>query len=155
MSIGYIFLSDRARWWEKLLNIILTTKLEENYIYELSNTSKNCIKRLNKKMRKDNVKQIICDKKIEKHIETDKQKITKSSIMNYMLLEILKYVFEKQGKVMGLEDIYFLIDKDEEISLKNIIMLSKIFKTTNIVTGDINKFEKITETLFNEDETVI
>ena len=56
---------------------------------------------------------------------------------------------------MGLEDIYFLIDKDEEISLKNIIMLSKIFKTTNIVTGDINKFEKITETLFNEDETVI
>ena len=50
MSIGYIFLSDRARWWEKLLNIILTTKLEENYIYELSNTSKNCIKRLNKKI---------------------------------------------------------------------------------------------------------
>ena len=46
MSIGYILLSDRARWWEKLLNIILTTKLEENYIYELSNTSKNCIKRL-------------------------------------------------------------------------------------------------------------
>ena len=53
MSIGYIFLSDRARWWEKLLNIILTTKLEENYIYELSNTSKNCIKRLNKKMSKN------------------------------------------------------------------------------------------------------
>ena len=53
------------------------------------------------------------------------------------------------------EDIYFLINKDEEIYLKNIIVLSKIFKTTNIVTEDINKFEKITETLFNEDETVI
>lgn len=155
MSIGYIFLSDRARWWEKLLNIILTTKLEENYIYELSNTSKNCIKRLNKKMSKNNVKQIICEKKIEEYIKTDKQQVSKKCIMNYMLLEILKYVFKNQGKVMGLEDIYFLIDKDEEISLKNIIMLSKIFKTTNIVTGDINKFEKITETLFNEDETVI
>ena len=155
MSIGYIFLSDRARWWEKLLNIILTTKLEENYIYELSNTSKNCIKRLNKKMSKNNVKQIICEKKIEEYIKTDKQQVSKKCIMNYMLLEILKYVFKNQGKEMEPEDIYFLINKDEEIYLKNIIVLSKIFKTTNIVTEDINKFEKITETLFNEDETVI
>ena len=155
MSIGYIFLSDRARWWEKLRYIILTTKLEENFIYELSNTSKNCIKRLNKKMSKNNVKQIICEKKIEEYIKTDKQQVSKKCIMNYMLLEILKYVFKNQGKEMEPEDIYFLINKDEEIYLKNIIVLSKIFKTTNIVTEDINKFEKITETLFNEDETVI
>ena len=138
-----------------MLNIILTTKLEENYIYELSNTSKNCIKRLNKKMSKNNVKQIICEKKIEEYIKTDKQQVSKKCIMNYMLLEILKYVFKNQGKEMEPEDIYFLINKDEEIYLKNIIVLSKIFKTTNIVTEDINKFEKITETLFNEDETVI
>ena len=27
--VGYIFLSNRARWWEKKLNIIITTKFKE------------------------------------------------------------------------------------------------------------------------------
>ncbi len=64
-------------------------------------------------MSKNNVKQIICEKKIEEYIKTDKQQVSKKCIMNYMLLEILKYVL-KSRKEMEPEDIYFLINKDEE-----------------------------------------
>ncbi len=154
MAIGYIYVSDRARHWEKMLNIILTTKLEDNYVYEISNIKRGCIKKLNKKIYKDNVKQILCEKKIEEHIEIDKL-ITGKNIMKYIIYEIIEYIFTKQEKQTGLEDIYFLIKKDEEIYLKNIIFLSKIFKTTNIITDQVNKFQKIAEKLYEEDETVI
>ena len=52
--VGYIFLSNRARWWEKKLNIIITTKFKEYYIYEISNLNRRCVEKLRKLIKKDN-----------------------------------------------------------------------------------------------------
>ena len=51
--VGYIFLSNRARWWEKKLNIIITTKFKEYYIYEISNLNRRCVEKLRKLIKKD------------------------------------------------------------------------------------------------------
>ena len=53
--VGYIFLSNRARWWEKKLNIIITTKFKEYYIYEISNLNRRCVEKLRKLIKKDNI----------------------------------------------------------------------------------------------------
>ena len=63
--VGYIFLSNRARWWEKKLNIIITTKFKEYYIYEISNLNRRCVEKLRKLIKKDNIKQVACEEEIQ------------------------------------------------------------------------------------------
>lgn len=151
--VGYIFLSNRARWWEKKLNIIITTKFKEYYIYEISNLNRRCAEKLRKLIKKDNIKQVACEEEIQQYVDK-KILIDEKDIIKYLILEILEYIFEIQGKKMEQEDIYFLINKDEDIYLENIKTLSEKFKTTNIITEELSKFQKIVENIFEEETTI-
>lgn len=147
------FLSNRARWWEKKLNIIITTKFKEYYIYEISNLNRRCVEKLRKLIKKDNIKQVACEEEIQQYVDK-KILIDEKDIIKYLILEILEYIFEIQGKKMEQEDIYFLINKDEDIYLENIKTLSEKFKTTNIITEELSKFQKIVENIFEEETTI-
>ncbi len=151
--VGYIFLSNRARWWEKKLNIIITTKFKEYYIYEISNLNRRCVEKLRKLIKKDNIKQVACEEEIQQYVDK-KILIDEKDIIKYLILEILEYIFEIQGKKLEQEDIYFLINKDEDIYLENIKTLSEKFKTTNIITEELSKFQKIVENIFGEETTI-
>lgn len=151
--VGYIFLSNRARWWEKKLNIIITTKFKEYYIYEISNLNRRCVEKLRKLIKKDNIKQVACEEEIQQYVDK-KILIDEKDIIKYLILEILEYIFEIQGKKMEQEDIYFWINKDEDIYLENIKTLSEKFKTTNIITEELSKFQKIVENIFEEETTI-
>lgn len=151
--VGYILLSNRARWWEKKLNIIITTKFKEYYIYEISNLNRRCVEKLRKLIKKDNIKQVACEEEIQQYVDK-KILIDEKDIIKYLILEILEYIFEIQGKKMEQEDIYFLINKDEDIYLENIKTLSEKFKTTNIITEELSKFQKIVENIFEEETTI-
>lgn len=151
--VGYIFLSNRARWWEKKLNIIITTKFKEYYIYEISNLNRRCVEKLRKLIKKDNIKQVACEEEIQQYVDK-KILIDEKDIIKYLILEILEYIFEIQGKKMEQEDIYFLINKDEDIYLENIKTLSEKFKTTNIITEELSKFQKVVENIFEEETTI-
>ena len=151
--VGYIFLPNRARWWEKKLNIIITTKFKEYYIYEISNLNRRCVEKLRKLIKKDNIKQVACEEEIQQYVDK-KILIDEKDIIKYLILEILEYIFEIQGKKMEQEDIYFLINKDEDIYLENIKTLSEKFKTTNIITEELSKFQKIVENIFEEETTI-
>ena len=151
--VGYILLSNRARWWEKKLNIIITTKFKEYYIYEISNLNRRCAEKLRKLIKKDNIKQVACEEEIQQYVDK-KILIDEKDIIKYLILEILEYIFEIQGKKMEQEDIYFLINKDEDIYLENIKTLSEKFKTTNIITEELSKFQKIVENIFEEETTI-
>ena len=151
--VGYIFLSNRARWWQKKLNIIITTKFKEYYIYEISNLNRRCVEKLRKLIKKDNIKQVACEEEIQQYVDK-KILIDEKDIIKYLILEILEYIFEIQGKKMEQEDIYFLINKDEDIYLENIKTLSEKFKTTNIITEELSKFQKIVENIFEEETTI-
>lgn len=151
--VGCIFLSNRARWWEKKLNIIITTKFKEYYIYEISNLNRRCVEKLRKLIKKDNIKQVACEEEIQQYVDK-KILIDEKDIIKYLILEILEYIFEIQGKKMEQEDIYFLINKDEDIYLENIKTLSEKFKTTNIITEELSKFQKIVENIFEEETTI-
>lgn len=151
--VGYIFLSNRARWWEKKLNIIITTKFKEYYIYEISNLNRRCVEKLRRLIKKDNIKQVACEEEIQQYVDK-KILIDEKDIIKYLILEILEYIFEIQGKKLEQEDIYFLINKDEDIYLENIKTLSEKFKTTNIITEELSKFQKIVENIFEEETTI-
>ena len=77
--VGYIFLSNRARWWEKKLNIIITTKFKEYYIYEISNLNRRCVEKLRKLIKKDNIKQVACEEDAVKVIDAGATRIGASA----------------------------------------------------------------------------
>lgn len=137
----------------KKLNIIITTKFKEYYIYEISNLNRRCVEKLRKLIKKDNIKQVACEEEIQQYVDK-KILIDEKDIIKYLILEILEYIFEIQGKKMEQEDIYFLINKDEDIYLENIKTLSEKFKTTNIITEELSKFQKIVENIFEEETTI-
>ena len=109
--------------------------------------------KLRKLIKKDNIKQVACEEEIQQYVDK-KILIDEKDIIKYLILEILEYIFEIQGKKMEQEDIYFLINKDEDIYLENIKTLSEKFKTTNIITEEISKFQKIVENIFEEETTI-
>lgn len=137
----------------KKLNIIITTKFKEYYIYEISNLNRRCVEKLRKLIKKDNIKQVACEEEIQQYVDK-KILIDEKDIIKYLILEILEYIFEIQGKKLEQEDIYFLINKDEDIYLENIKTLSEKFKTTNIITEELSKFQKIVENIFGEETTI-
>ena len=104
-------------------------------------------------IKKDNIKQVACEEEIQQYVDK-KILIDEKDIIKYLILEILEYIFEIQGKKMEQEDIYFLINKDEDIYLENIKTLSEKFKTTNIITEELSKFQKIVENIFEEETTI-
>ena len=75
--------------------------------------------KLRKLIKKDNIKQVACEEEIQQYVDK-KILIDEKDIIKYLILEILEYIFEIQGKKMEQEDIYFLINKDEDIYLENI-----------------------------------
>ena len=129
----------------------------EQYLFELqkfmdlADNIEN--EKLRKLIKKDNIKQVACEEEIQQYVDK-KILIDEKDIIKYLILEILEYIFEIQGKKMEQEDIYFLINKDEDIYLENIKTLSEKFKTTNIITEELSKFQKIVENIFEEETTI-
>ena len=60
---------------------------------------------------------------LNKYLDKNKKEVYEKDIIKYLILEILEYIFEIQGKKMEQEDIYFLINKDS--------CFSRINKTKN------------------------
>ena len=160
-----------------IFNIITIKKIYNGYIflikYKIKNNkyylrkNKKIIKKINNNIQKFKIDTIVLADDIKKkenfinllineNFVSNKIKILNGKgIFPYLLLETVMYILKIQNKRSELEDIYILIDNNNELCLKYIYMFSKNFKMVNVVTSNINKYKKLEEKIFNEDETVI
>ena len=152
MSLAYIYI-DMAR--KNFFNYVKKKKINDSYIFEITNTKVKTIKKIENKLKEYKIKKIVCTEEIDDLLFNDYYKITGKNLMNYMLYDILKYIFDIQNVKMELNDIYFLIKNDDEKYIQNIKMLSYYFKSINIITDDIQKFQKIADTVSKENECLI
>ena len=160
-----------------IFNIITIKKIYNGYIflipYQIKNNkyylrkNKKIIKKINNNIQKFKIDTIVLADDIKKkenfinllineNFVSNKIKILNGKgIFPYLLLETVMYILKIQNKRSELEDIYILIDNNNELCLNYIYMFSKNFKMVNVVTSNINKYKKLEEKIFNEDETVI
>ena len=76
-------------------------------------------------------------------------------LMPYLIKEILEYIMEKQNTKTQLEDIYFCIKESTPIYIQNIYNLTPYFKTVNIITPNITKFQKMADKIEEAEGSMI
>ncbi len=154
MNIAYVY-TDRKKYKYNLFNIVDKKRLNNDYIFKITNTKQKTEFKINKQFKKLGLINIVCSKDIKSDFLDTYYKITGKNLMNYMLYDILKYIFNIQNKKMELSDIYLLIKNDKEKYIENIKLLSYNFKSLNIITDNINKFQKIADILTNKNNCLI
>lgn len=150
MNTAYIYL-----YKTNIFTRVKKKRISNDYIFMVTNLKPKTIKKIEGKLKKHIVKRIVCTKEINELLSGNYYEITGKNLMNYMLYDILKYIFDIQNVKMELNDIYFLIKNDDEKYIQNIKMLSYYFKSINIITDDIQKFQKIADAISKENECLI
>lgn len=110
-------------------------------------------------------KQAFCQKLQSYLLELKKQKtslriyplklISEKSLMSYMPFFILKRLLEIQQKEIREEEVYFLIKKDLKMDFSFLDPFIKTCKTVNIVTNDIERFQKIQQDLYEQENILM
>ena len=95
MSLAYIYI-DMAR--KNFFNYVKKKKINDSYIFEITNTKVKTIKKIENKLKEYKIKKIVCTEEIDDLLFNDYYKITGKNLMNYMLYDILKYIFDIQKK---------------------------------------------------------
>lgn len=159
----YIEKCDKLNWLERKLNLI---KMQENTIFLPidKNTNQKQIEKMAKKTNK-----IIQKYSTSKKVVLSKEMYKEQKYINYLntyglliqdgkwlfeilLPEITEYIIKK--KKIENAKISIMINDLTDVEIENIKILSKKYKTINIVTNHIEKFKKIEKQL-QENEGII
>ena len=155
----YIEKNDKPTFLERILNLI---KVQENTIIVPINneTTTKQIEKIAKKTNKiigilSNSKKAVLSKNIKKeekiinYLNTYGIEISDGRwLFEILLIDIVKFLIDKQK--LEKTNISILINDLTDIEFENIKILSKKYKTINIVTNHIEKFKKLEEQLQEE-----
>lgn len=165
----YIEKNDKPNWFEKIFNII---KVQENTIIlpELGEMEKNkkekkteklAIKTKNIIQKLSNSPKVVISKEMKKeqtyinYLNSYGIKISDGRwLFEILLPEITQYIISKKQLEKSKCGISILINDLTEIEFENIKTLAKKYKSINIVTNHIEKFQKLERTL-EENEGII
>lgn len=165
MIVGYIKIDNRESGILKKIIGIEIRKFDNNYVIAVTNENKISVKkRLIKYIEKLGIdtlvfsneldgefKKEICSMLGKKRVEI----LNGKKLMEYMEFEIVKYILNKQQTNMKEEDIYIIFKKDESIDLNFLKIFIENFKTTNIVTNDIERLKNVQDNLLENDGILI
>ena len=162
MIIGYIKQEKiESGFFQKILGIEIK-KFDNNYIIAISN--KNKIKILAKYIEKLNIVTLVFSKELDNSFKDEiclllsKKNVNVlngKKLMQYMDFEIVKYILNKQNATMKQEDIYIVFKKEQNLDLNFLKRFIENFKTTNIVTNDIERLKNVQENLLENDGILI
>lgn len=155
----YIEKNDKPTFLERILNLI---KVQENTIIVPINneTTVKQIEKIAKKTNKiigilSNSKKAVLSKNIKKeekyinYLNTYGIEISDGRwLFEILLIDIVKFLIDKQK--LEKTNISIIINDLTDIEFENIKILSKKYKTINIVTNHIEKFKKLEEQLQEE-----
>lgn len=174
MKVGYV---KKQKLPLKLINRlqyfygkILVYEYEQGYVFQIpivKNAKKmnKILHNLVRKMKKIKIDTIVfsddcIDSSIYLKMETilsenNLSVLTGKRLMHYMNYEILEYILQVQKTVMGKEEVFFLIKKDDNLDLQFLSKFVENYKTVNIVTNDIERFKKVQNHLYEKEDILI
>ena len=167
MIIGHVKEENINKKHFKRINL---REVNNNYIISIENKDKiKTKKKLVKCIQKLKINTIVFSKKLEGKFESEIKefikKNNKSSIditiingkrlMEYMQFEIVQYIIKKQGTNMRKEDIYIVFKEDKNLNLKFLEKFIENFKTTNVVTNEIERLRNVQNNLLENENILI
>lgn len=122
------------------------------------NKLKKIVRRLNKKLRYNDIQEIalseyleeIDELKNELKLNGDIKILNGNRLFNYLIEEIVDYIANINN--IRIDKLYMsiLADNINDITLNNILLLAKKVKLLNIITNNISRLKNIEEYLYNE-----
>lgn len=162
MTVGYIKEnSAKAGICEKIKGVQIQS-FNNNYVITIINQNKK--KALAKYIKKLQIDTLVFSKKIDEKfkleicqmLQNTKPKILNGKkLMQYMDFEIMQYILNKQGTTARNEDVYIVFKKQVDLDLNFLSKFIANFKTTNIVTNNIERLKNVQENLLNNDGILI
>ena len=160
----YIEKNDKPNWLEKKINLV---KIQDNTIILPidESTKEKQVEKLSKKTKRiiqnySNSNKVVLDKEIQKHIQYINYLNTYGIeiqdgkwLFEILLPEITEYIVD--NKKIEKVNISILINDLTDIELENIKILSKKYKSINIVTNHIEKFRKLEQELEEQEGIII
>ena len=167
MIIGYIKEENIDKKHFKRVNV---REINNNYIISIENKDKiKTKKKLVKCIQKLKINAVVFSKNLEGKFEDEIKEFIKKyyensinitildgkKIMEYMQFEIIQYIMKKQGTNMKKEDIYIVFKEDKSLNLKFLERFIENFKTTNVVTNEIERMRNIQNNLLENEDILI
>ncbi len=160
----YIEKNDKPNWLEKKINLV---KIQDNTIILPidESTKEKQVEKLSKKTKRiiqnySNSNKVVLDKEIQKHIQYINYLNTYGIeiqdgkwLFEILLPEITEYIVD--NKKIEKVNMSILINDLTDIELENIKILSKKYKSINIVTNHIEKFRKLEQELEEQEGIII
>ena len=143
-------------------------KIDENSWkqYYFQHKIEHIVPKIQKMMKKYKITDLILEDNLRQNIEFMKllcqdETIQKVSILNekgmmpYLIKEMIEFILDKQGGKSELEDIYLLVQKENESYRENIRFLSSYFKTVNIITSCISQYQQFANKLEEKEDIIL
>lgn len=155
--VGFIKSIKHNNSLKKVINnIFLRIKIAKvnDFFYKVEMSKdklkKEDVEKLKRKLLNDNITAIVISKQNEEIREylyqDDRFKILDGKIlMNHMIQEIVYYIYSYRQKGMYEDDLYVLLNNDNNID--SILEISEQFKTVNFVTQNIKKLKRLDKRL--------
>lgn len=113
--------------------------------------NKFVIIKLNRFIIKNNVKNIVLTDYLLKYKNLVNASCMDGTLLyNYVLINILEYISEKQNKSINTLKVTILINKVTKLKLDIIKLIATKVKTIEIVSSDIKKFEQLEQELYDK-----
>ena len=162
LVVGYI---KTERLDRKIFSKLEIRNFDDNYVIAIDKNYKTKTKkRLVRYIKKLNIDTLVFSKELDGEFKEEicnmllnynVDILNGKRLMNFMKLEIVKYVLDKQNKNMKNEDIYIIFKKNEKMDFENLKEFIENFRMTNIVTNDLNRMKNIQENLLENDGILI
>jgi len=155
---------------KNFFNIITVKQIYNGFLFILpfENINQKKIERgiykLQILMKKYNIQTIVVSEELKQYYNLKKNMelidrkvsiIEGKGLIPYLIKEIFDYILQKSQKIMEEQDLYICVKEDKTIYIDNILYLSKYFKTINIVTSNINCFQKLAERYEQKENIII
>lgn len=162
--IAYIDKIEEIKFRHKIFNIIKTDSRAGRKTFLLPiniNDKQKRIEKITAKLCKILYEQnsntvllsnyLVENRKLKKTLQKNKIKIIDGKLLyNILLPEIIQTICNYKNSNIEEEKITIVVDENSEIILNNIFEISQKVKSVNIVTRYINKFNKISNYLYEE-----
>lgn len=148
------------------INIITVKEIYGGYLFILpfhkinNNRLKICMRKISTLIKKYNINSMVITEelnncKIFRNDIHQVQILDGKGIIPYLIKEIVEYIVNLQKGNIELEDLYVCINESKRIYLDNITYLMHYFKSINIVTKNINTFQKMADKIAEKENIII
>lgn len=155
--VHYFEKKDVIELWHNWRGYFLEKKIEGKNILFLQNLKTNTLKKLDKYLKVNCVKNVCISDELRTNKEFKDFLLGQAInifdgkwLYKHMMINIIEFVVQNKKEKMEYQEISILVNEIDDIIIENIYQIAPRIKLLNIITNNENKFKKIEKKIYDE-----